>query len=144
MPASHGVSLTPYQPDTTLLVWQVHRVSQHEMWTGAAQTTSAYLEGISAVCRGILARAPRRRNQQAPHIWQVCHGSSAGQGPCLKRIITVFALPEGHPLAGLSAVQRLLRIGIAVHAIERRHMLQPAPAGAAPAVPVDERAVKCQ
>ena len=53
----------------------------------------------------------------------MCHGSSAGTGPCLKRIITVFALPEVHPLAGLSVVQRLLRIGIAVHAVDPRHQL---------------------
>ena len=76
-------------------------ISQHEMWRGAAQTTAGYVDGVSSVC----------------------HSSSAGDGPCLKRIITVFALPEEHPFAGLSAVQRLLRVGIEVHAIDRQHML---------------------
>ena len=56
-------------------------------------------------------------------ISTVCHGSSAGTGPCLKRIITAFALPDGHPLAALSAVQRLRRIGITVHALAPRHMI---------------------
>jgi hypothetical protein len=83
------------------------------MWHGAAQTTAGYVQGIS----------------------QLCHGSSAGAGPCLKRIITVFALAEGHPLAGLTAVQRLQRVGIEVHALEARHALDaaqppPQPVGA--------------
>lgn len=76
-------------------------ISQHQMWHGAAQTTSAYVDGVS----------------------RVCHSSSAGNGPCLKRIITVFALPEEHPFATLSAVQRLQRVGIEVHALEPRHQL---------------------
>jgi len=79
----------------------LHSVSQHLMWHGAAQTVFAYIEGIA----------------------QVCHGSSAGTGPCLKRIITVFALQAHHPLARLTPVQRLLRIGIEVHAIDEIHQL---------------------
>ena len=80
----------------------VFSVSQHEMWHGAAQTTSAYVQGIS----------------------EVCHCSSAGSGPCLKRIVTVWVLPEGHPLCQLTAVQRLQRVGVEVHAIEQKHMLR--------------------
>ena len=70
----------------------VHSVSQHRIWHGAAQNIFGYVEGVS----------------------QVCHGSSAGVGPCLKRIITVFALPPAHPLAELTATQRLERIGVSV------------------------------
>ena len=73
------------------------------MWHGAAQTTAAYVEGIS----------------------EVCHGSSAGTGPCLKRIITVFELSESHPLCRLTAMQRLQRIGIEVHALDPRHQIRP-------------------
>ena len=79
----------------------VASISQHAMWHGAAQTTAAYVKGLA----------------------EVCHGSSAGSGPCLKRIITVFSLPPEHPLAKLSACQRLRRIGIEVHAVEPRHQL---------------------
>ena len=68
------------------------RISQDAIWHGAAQTTAGYVHGVT----------------------QVCHSSSGGVGPCLKRIITVFKLPEGHPLARLSAVERLWRIGIAI------------------------------
>jgi hypothetical protein len=77
----------------------VHSVSQHLMWHGAAQTISAYIKDISPVC----------------------HGSSAGTGPCLKRLITVFRLPDEHPLSCLTAVQRLHRIGISVYAVDPRH-----------------------
>ena len=80
---------------------QVYSVSQDAIWHGCAQTTAGYVAGVT----------------------QVCHSSSAGDGPCLKRIITVFALPEGHPLAALGAMQRLLRCGIAVYAVERHHQL---------------------
>ena len=79
----------------------LHSVSQHPMWHGAAQTTAAYAQGIS----------------------RVCHGSSAGSGPCLKRLVTVFALAAEHPLAGLTAVERLHLIGIDVYALEVRHMV---------------------
>ena len=72
-----------------------HSVSQHGMWHGAAQSTAGYVQGVSTVC----------------------HSSSAGHGPCLKRIVTVFGLPADHPLAGLTAVQRLMRIGIKVIAL---------------------------
>ena len=68
------------------------RISQDAIWHGAAQTTAGYVHGVT----------------------QVCHSSSGGVGPCLKRIITVFKLPEGHPLARLSAVERLWRVGIAI------------------------------
>ena len=72
-----------------------HSVSQHGMWHGCAQSTAGYVQGVSTVC----------------------HSSSAGNGPCLKRILTVFGLPADHPLAGLTAVQRLMRIGIKVLAL---------------------------
>ena len=77
----------------------VHSVSQDEMWHGAAQTVHGYVQGLSGCC----------------------HSSSAGTGPCLKRIITVFELPKGHALESLSAVQRLRRVGITVRAVDRRH-----------------------
>jgi len=73
-------------------------VSQDRMWHGAAQTIHGYVAGVSAFC----------------------HSSSAGSGPCLKRVITVFELPDGHPLALLTAVQRLKRIGIVVRAVDER------------------------
>lgn len=79
----------------------LHSVSQQLMWHGAAQTTAAYAQGVSCVC----------------------HGSSAGSGPCLKRIVTVFALAAEHPLAGLTAVERLHLIGIDVYALDVRRML---------------------
>ena len=47
---------------------QVYSVSQDAIWHGCAQTTAGYVAGVT----------------------QVCHSSSAGDGPCLKRIITVF------------------------------------------------------
>jgi hypothetical protein len=72
------------------------------MGHGCAQTVAGYIEGLSTVC----------------------HSSSAGQGPCLKRIITVFELPPSSPLSRLSAVQRLMRIGIAVYAIDERHAVR--------------------
>ena len=79
----------------------VYSVSQDGIWHGAAQTTYGYIQGVS----------------------QVCHGSSSGNGPCLKRIITVFELPFSHPLSGLSAIQRLHRIGVIVYAIDPKHQL---------------------
>ena len=79
----------------------LHSVSQHRMWHGAAQTTHGYVQGVS----------------------DCCHGSSAGTGPCLKRIVTVFALPDDHPLAALTAAQRLRRIGLSVFAIDPRHQI---------------------
>ncbi|KAJ1489900.1 hypothetical protein T484DRAFT_1885101 [Baffinella frigidus] len=77
----------------------VHSVSQDAMWHGAAQTAHGYVQGLS----------------------EVCHSSSAGTGPCLKRIITVFQLPQGHALASLGAVQRLRRVGITLRAVDRCH-----------------------
>ena len=77
----------------------VHSVSQHEMWHGVAQTIHGYVKGVSSCC----------------------HSSSAGQGPCLKRIITVFELPKGHALEPLSALQRLRRVGITVRAVDPCH-----------------------
>lgn len=93
----------------------VHRISQDAIWHGAAQTIAGFVQGVSPVC----------------------HGSSAGKGPCLKRIITVFPLREGHPLAPLSAVQRLQRVGIEVHALDERHMIR-APGKPVPCVHADE------
>jgi hypothetical protein len=81
----------------------VYSASQDRIWHGCAQTTSGYVQGISTVC----------------------HGSSAGTGPCLKRILTVFSLPSDHPLARLTAIQRLQRIGVSVYAIDPRHQLPP-------------------
>jgi len=86
----------------------LHSVSQDRMWHGAAQTTHAYVQGVS----------------------DCCHGSSAGTGPCLKRIVTVFALPDDHPLAALTAAQRLRRIGLSVFAIDPRHQMRGAAAAA--------------
>lgn len=82
----------------------VHSESQNLIWHGAAQTTAGYVRGVT----------------------QVCHGSSEGHGPCLKRIFTVFALTPTHPLASFSAIERLQKIGITVHALDPRHMLDPA------------------
>lgn len=76
-------------------------ISQDQIWHGCAQTVHGYIQGVSSCC----------------------HSSSAGVGPCLKRIITVFELPVDNPLARLSAVERLLRVGIAVHAVDARHQL---------------------
>ena len=76
-------------------------MSQDAIWHGCAQTTAGYVAGVT----------------------RVCHSSSAGDGPCLKRIITVFELPLSSPLSRLSAVQRLMRIGIAVYAIDEQHAL---------------------
>ena len=78
---------------------RVCSISQHRIWHGAAQMPAAYIGGLT----------------------DVCHSSSAGEGPCLKRIVTVFALPEGHPLGALDAIDRLRRVGIDVHAIDERH-----------------------
>ena len=97
----------------------VATVSQDAMWHGAAQTTAGYVEGIT----------------------QVCHSSSAGRGPCLKRIVTVFALPDDHPLASLSAVQRLLRVGIAVHAVEPKHQLPARPQPSRTDLAIAEQAI---
>lgn len=73
----------------------LHSVPQDSVWHGCAQSIAGYVQGVSPVC----------------------HSSSAGNGPCLKRIITVFGLPSDHPLAGLTAIQRLVRIGITVLAL---------------------------